>query len=262
MTENYHTHTARCRHAVGIDEEYVGCAIDKGLQILGFSDHTPFLFPGDYYSRMRMYPEELADYVASIRGLQAKYAEKIDIRLGLEVEYYPNRIADLLELIAPYGIEYMILGQHWCGDEQDSPYNGHETDDEMHLARYCEQVIEAMHTGLFSYFAHPDLLFFTGPDDLYRHHFRKVCQAAKQLNFPLEINLLGLRSQRHYPNRLFWEIAGEEGCAAVLGADAHSPETVTDPQSEKTAIEIARAYDLNLLTHVPIRPYTRSGLLK
>ena len=92
MIENYHTHTTRCRHAEGSDEEYVRYAIDHGLQILGFSDHTPFLFPGDYYSRMRMYPEELADYVGSVRSLQKKYAGQIDIHLGLEVEYYPNRI--------------------------------------------------------------------------------------------------------------------------------------------------------------------------
>ena len=38
MLENYHTHTTRCRHAAGSDEEYVRCAIDNGLQILGFSD--------------------------------------------------------------------------------------------------------------------------------------------------------------------------------------------------------------------------------
>ena len=262
MLENYHTHTTRCRHAVGSDEEYVRCAVDNGLKILGFSDHTPQIFPGNYYSRMRMYPEELADYVGSIRALQAKFTGQIDLHLGLEVEYYPNRIQDLLELIAPFGIEYMILGQHWCGDEQDSPYNGHETDSEAHLARYCEQVIEAMHTGLFSYFAHPDLLLFTGSDGLYRHHFRKVCQEAKKLDFPLEINLLGLRSQRHYPNRLFWEVAGEEGCTAVLGSDAHSPETVVDPESERIALEIASTYGLKLLTHVPIRPYALSPLLK
>ena len=41
MTENYHTHTARCRHATGTEEEYVLAAIDRGLKILGFSDHTP-----------------------------------------------------------------------------------------------------------------------------------------------------------------------------------------------------------------------------
>ena len=119
MIENYHTHTTRCRHATGTEEEYVLQAIDGGLKVLGYSDHTPFIFPDGYCSSIRMYPEELENYVATILALKEKYAGTIDIRLGLEVEYYPDRMADLLKLIAPYDIEYFILGQHWCGNEQN-----------------------------------------------------------------------------------------------------------------------------------------------
>ena len=34
-----HTHTKRCGHAFGADEEYVQAAIDAGIKVLGFSDH-------------------------------------------------------------------------------------------------------------------------------------------------------------------------------------------------------------------------------
>lgn len=43
ITNNYHTHTSRCGHAVGEDEEYVINAIKSGIKVLGFSDHVPFL---------------------------------------------------------------------------------------------------------------------------------------------------------------------------------------------------------------------------
>ena len=66
MLENFHTHTARCRHASGTEEEYILQAISGGLQALGFSDHSPFRFPGTYYSTKRMYPEELSEYVSTI----------------------------------------------------------------------------------------------------------------------------------------------------------------------------------------------------
>lgn len=39
---NYHTHTTRCYHASGKDEEYVKAAIKAGIKELGFSDHTPW----------------------------------------------------------------------------------------------------------------------------------------------------------------------------------------------------------------------------
>ena len=37
MKTNYHTHTTRCMHATGSDEDYVLSAIKGGYQELGFS---------------------------------------------------------------------------------------------------------------------------------------------------------------------------------------------------------------------------------
>ncbi len=50
MIANYHTHTWRCHHAKGTEREYVERAIEGGLKILGFSDHTPYPLPAGYYS--------------------------------------------------------------------------------------------------------------------------------------------------------------------------------------------------------------------
>lgn len=255
MTENYHTHTARCRHATGTEEEYVLAAIDRGLKILGFSDHTPFIFPGDYYSTMRMYPDELENYVATVLALKEKYKDKIEIHLGLEAEYYPDRMSDLLKLITPYDIEYFILGQHWCGNEQGEPYNGRPpTDDNARWERYCSQVIEGMKTGLFTYVAHPDLLHFVGDKDFYRQHAKRLCEAAVTYDIPLEINILGIHSGRHYPREDFWKIVGQTGCKVVLGCDAHSPQGLADFPSEDKAMELVKRYDLNLLDHIPLLP--------
>ena len=262
MKENYHTHTTRCRHALGSEEEYIQHAIDHKLTTLGFADHTPYLFLGTYYSTFRMYPHQIQDYAETILKLKEKYADQIEIRLGLEVEYYPDRLEDMLELIKPHGIEYMILGQHFCGNEQDSFYSGTPTDSTEKLQQYCDQVIAAMDTNLFSYVAHPDLICFTGDPDTYRQHMTRLCQAAKDRHIPLEINLLGLREQRHYPNETLLQIAGEIGCSMVLGSDAHRPEHVTDAITEARALELVKKYNVPLLEHIPIHPYRRSALAK
>lgn len=237
MIANYHTHTPRCNHAFGEEYEYVQAAIDGGLQILGFSDHAPQFFPGQYYSRMRMRPWELKDYVQTVQGLQAEYAGKLQIHLGLEVEYYPAIFAELVQVARDQGIEYFILGQHWNGNEEGHPYNGRPTDDEGQLKSYCHQVMDAMQTGLFTYIAHPDILHFTGSDKAYARHIRKLCREAKSCRIPLELNLLGLREDRHYPTARFWEIAAEEGCSVILGSDAHRPEHVYTPEVEAAALD-------------------------
>ena len=99
MISNYHTHTKRCRHAAGTDEEYVLAAIDRGLQILGFADHSPYIFDGEYYSTMRMPMAEYPDYASSVLSLREKYADKIQIKLGLELEYYPTYFEETLKAV-------------------------------------------------------------------------------------------------------------------------------------------------------------------
>ena len=37
---NFHTHTSRCHHAFGNDEEFVRTAIQNGFEVLGFYNHN------------------------------------------------------------------------------------------------------------------------------------------------------------------------------------------------------------------------------
>ena len=79
-------------HATGDDEDYVLSAIKGGYRILGFSDHTPWKYRTDYVADMRMLPEELPGYVESLKTLRKKYHDQIDIRIGLECEYFLSLI--------------------------------------------------------------------------------------------------------------------------------------------------------------------------
>ena len=253
MIANYHTHTPLCRHAKGTVEEYAQAAFDSGIQILGMSDHTPYWFPEGYYTHMRMFPHQLEGYIQEVLAVKEKFQGRMQIHLGLEVEYYPKYFPELLAHLRDTPVEYFILGQHWCGSEIDEPYNGTPTDREQDVARYCDQVMEALNTGLFTYAAHPDLIHFVGDDGVYRRHVRRLCREAKSIGIPLEINLLGLVQGRNYPDLRFWEIAAEEGCAAILGCDAHSPLAFGDKETEAKALEIVDRFGLTLSQTADLR---------
>lgn len=254
MIANYHTHTPRCNHAQGAEEEYIQAAIDGGLKILGFSDHTPYWYPGDFRSGIRMCPEQLGEYCDTVRSAQKRYAGKLQIHLGLEVEYYPQLFPELLSRTRDQGVEYFLLGQHWLGNQINEPYCGSPTEDETILRRYCDQVIEAMNTGLFTYVAHPDLIHFTGDSRIYETHVRRLCREAKNCGIPLEINLLGLSTGRNYPDDRFWQVAGEESCCCVLGCDAHSPGAIPNTTAEEQARELAKMCGVTMLETVELRP--------
>lgn len=253
MIANYHTHTWRCNHAEGTEEAYVRAALSRNFEILGFSDHTPYCFPGDYYSHFRMRPEQLADYCQTIRGLQHKFAGQIQIPLGVEMEYYPDLFPEQLKRLREAGVEYLLLGQHFVGNEMGDHYCGHPTGEEEILARYCAQSRDAMQTGLFTYFAHPDLINFKGAPEVYRAHMAALCREAKSCGIPLELNLLGAWTGRHYPNPAFWEIAAEEGCSVILGCDAHAPEGLLQTDAEQVLVNLAQGFDLKLLEKTDIR---------
>ena len=247
MIANYHTHTPRCGHAIGSEEEYVRYALEAGMQILGFSDHTPYPFPQGHYSSFRMKPHELSEYADSIRKLRQTYEGQITIPLGVEVEYYPKFFPELVKILRDQGIEYMLLGQHFLWNEVEGIGSIGPTADVSLLQQYCNQTIEAMHTGLFTYFAHPDLMNFKGDAKIYRAEIRRLCQAAKSCNVPMEVNILGIREGRHYPNIRFWEVAAEETCPVILGVDAHQPQNLCNTQALQTSQDLIANLGLPLL---------------
>ena len=73
IERNFHTHTSRCGHAVGTDEEYVQAAIQAGVKVLGFSDHAPYKDPEP---TERMNIEQVDDYFSCI-GISSK--EKLSL---------------------------------------------------------------------------------------------------------------------------------------------------------------------------------------
>ena len=255
MIANYHTHTHRCNHAIGREEEYVQEAMKAGIEILGWADHTPYLFPNGYYSHFRMRPVQLEGYIRTIQELREKYP--IEMPIGLETEYYPKHFGKLMEFLREYPIDYLILGQHFIGNEYDAPYSGLVTEDREVVKQYCRQSMEAMNTGLFTYFAHPDLIHYMADWKFYMDTVRPMCAEAKQCGLPLEINLLGIREGRHYPNRFFWEVAAEEGCQVILGCDAHNPQAVNDPKAEREALALAKELGLTVLTKAELRSIHR-----
>ena len=221
MKANYHTHTTRCQHAFGEDREYVEEAILAGLRTLGFSDHCPWIYKNDYVSNIRMTPQETDGYFASLEKLRN--------------EYLPELMEAQDAFLKDYPVDYMILGQHFLDYESDFNYSGRMADDESRLIRYVDLCIEGAKSGRYVYLAHPDLIYYTGPDKIYQREMKRLCEAMKQMNIPLEYNLLGLAIHRNYPGERFWQIVRNTGNLVIFGVDAHRPEQFADRQTLELA---------------------------
>lgn len=225
MLYNLHTHTFRCNHATGEDKAYVEYAIQSGVKVLGFSDHCPQFFKKpNYYSHFRMRPIFAEKYAQSVRDLAEEYKDDIKILLGFETEYYPETYDELIKTIRDLDTDYLILGEHLIGNEYDEEqfYTGERGGDD-YLKKYTDQVIEGLEKGVFTYLCHPDLVNHKGSEEVYIKEMTRLCEKAKELNIPLEYNMLGKYYGRNYPNKVFWNIAKKVGNTAVIGFDAHTP---------------------------------------
>ena len=107
MISNYHTHSHYC-DGKGDLRDYVEYALAHGFTHLGFSGHCPVPFENDFGIR----PEHYLDYCNEVRALKEEYADRIDIKLGLEIDYIPGMLEDFTDLKERGSLEYSIGSVH------------------------------------------------------------------------------------------------------------------------------------------------------
>lgn len=263
LTSNIHTHTTRCGHAYGTDEEYVLAAIDAGITFLGFSDHIGF--PNLHQKGIRQEAEMVDDYVSSLKALKEKYKDQIEIHIGYEAEYYPEFEDYYKWLQEEKGIEFFILGQHTYLDGDKFKFYVGDIKDTESTDKYVDAVVLAIKSGMYKYVAHPDL-FINGYQSWDEHiiaQSRRIIEAAIEQDIPLEINLGGARwitltnfevilgyhldVDFLYPYSNFWKLVGEYKDAKVcIGVDAHKPENFISSGIE-VALKYIDEYHLNCI---------------
>ncbi len=261
MRTNYHAHTWRCKHAQGTEEEMVLAALESGFTDLGFSDHAPWPYPGGFISSYQMLPEQLEDYVNTIRALREKYKDRIRIYIGLEAEYFPSMMGWMKEMKEKYGL-FLIMGDHF----EDNPgfyFGACTTRGEMN--RYLDRVITGLGTGLYTYLAHPDLFLnsFTEFSADCEDVSRQLCRACKAMNIPLEYNLLGATRQAAsrkkgtigYCAPEFYRVAAEEGVDCIVGVDAHEPERLLNTALFDESAAWLASLGLNVISGQELPPF-------
>ncbi len=246
MLHNYHTHTVRCEHALGTEREYIESAIKAGLKTLGFSDHAPYVEPVGDLPKHRVPLAKTEEYFQTIRALKKEYEKDIRILCGFELEYYPDYHKDEMAFLSAYKPDFLLLGQHFIANEATKT-RAHEGKNDMLLMLYVTQVLAGLSTGDFLYLAHPDMAGYDYSEETWQREYRRLCEGAKRMDVPLEINLLGIRSGRWYPDERFYKIAADVGNKIVLGMDAHSPEGISDRRGIEMAEKMVKKFGLQLV---------------
>lgn len=102
-----HTHSCFC-DGENTPEEMVLAAIEKGLECIGICAHSPVDFDRDYF----LPAERFGEFQAEMARLKAKYADRIEVLCGLELDIFSD--------VDSSGFDYIIGSVHYV--EADGDY--------------------------------------------------------------------------------------------------------------------------------------------
>ena len=225
----FHVHSYRCGHAQTVpDDMYVKRAISLNARSIWFSDHSPF--PGDPFGN-RMNMSELDEYLTTLLQLKREYAGRIEIHIGLEIEYFPSydMAGYYKDLCDDKRIEFLMLGQHMAEtgiNEYTFSWDKTRLFDEEYRA-LGEAIVTGIESGYFNYVAHPDRIFRRKKswDESMSKMSLRIINAASKSNIPLEINMHSVATKYHYWKE-FWKLVPDE-TLVFTGLDVHSLDELT-----------------------------------
>lgn len=237
---DYHMHTV-LSDGKNTYEEMVQQAILKGLMEIGFTDHI-CLKPVDWAIRI----EDIPVMTRQIADLQSKYKDQIQIRYGVEMDYFPGYEDEIHKLIESIPVDYVIGSVHFIGDwnfDTDESFYGKWSNNKLY-EKYFHLIQKAAQSDLFDIIGHIDLIkkFRIYPETNQDTLFEETVKIIKEHNLVVELNTGGLDRpcQEFFPNSRILQFCKEHQVPVTLSSDSHK------------IVHIARHFNeaLGLLTQI------------
>jgi histidinol-phosphatase (PHP family) len=238
-----HMHTPLCKHAQGDIADYAAVAAQHNLAGITVTCHNPL--PGDFDIGVRMAEAQFPQYLHMVADARAACAGRedhaVDVRLGLECDYYPQFEDHLRAQTQSAAFDYLLGSVHahlrpWRDQFDPGREHGRATDPDALTAVYCDQLAAAAACGLFDCLAHPEVLLTkrcVPPEYDPRRFLDAIAEVLPRIaatGIAMELNtsaaLATVRGRAYLPDLL--TLYREHNLPVVLGSDAHKPARVAD----------------------------------
>lgn len=225
-----HSHTPLCRHATGMPADYARVAARKGLKGIIITCHCPL--PDGISHAVRMRPDDYPAYIDLVAQAREAFAGEVDVRLGLESDFYPGVEPWLEKLHSRAPLHHVLGSVHTqVPDYRARFFHG---DWFEYQKTYFEHLAQAAETGLYDTLAHPDLVKNEAPSEWrlsrIEPYIERALDRIAKTGVAMELNTSGRNKAlpEMNPGGRILELMRRRGIPVVLGADAHRPERVGD----------------------------------
>ena len=257
---NYHSHCSFCDGRAPF-EEFVKEAISQGFYSYGVSSHAPLPFP----TQWTMEWEQMEAYLDEFKNLRSKYADEIELYVGLEIDYLNEEsnpsVARFTELPLDYRIGSVHLLYDAAGEVVDidcSPavfkerVDRHFNGDVLGVVRmYFDRLFRMVELGGFDVLGHADKMHYNAScyhpglldEPWYEALMKDYFSLVASRGYLVEINTKAYDSLgTFYPNSRYWELMKEYQIKVLVNSDAHYPERINAGRMEALRLLQAKGF--------------------
>lgn len=233
MTEfqlDIHTHTIASGHAYGTIREMAEAAAERGLALLGMSEHGPGM-PGTcdpfYFLNLSAIPRRLSG-VEIVHGCEANVCN------GMGGFQLPQRCVDRLD--------YIIAG--------------------VHLPWYQDEGAEKNTDNVIACMKHEKVFFVSHPDsDRAPLQYERLVEAAKEYHVALEVNNSSLLHPERRPGcvknyKEMLALCGRRRAPVIVSSDAHDPSAVGGFEAARALLD-GIGFDEELILNTDVEKFKR-----
>lgn len=199
LIADLHTHSIVSGHAFGTIRELAAGAAERGLQLIGVTEHGP----GTPGTCDPLYYWNYFDAPRKLRGVDMLYGCEVNILTGGKISLEQKYLKHL---------DYAVAGIHAvCYKDEGITAN-------------TDNVIACMQVDKVRFISHPD-------DNRFPLDYPALVAAAREFDVGLEINNGSLRKAYLRPGafenyRRLLPLCAEQGVNIVVSSDAHDPDFV------------------------------------
>lgn len=244
MKINYHIHTSYSGDIVQANrlsetpEKYILAALGRGFDEICFTEHLVAGYPttAHIYSH-GIDAGKLPGYVREIRFLAKKYPQ-LKIRLGIEVDWFPEKIGEIKKTLRQYPFDCVLGSVHildgarieyeteggreafWGRLSREEVYERH--------AAYYRAVQEMAKSKICDIISHIDLVKRDAriPEKSTQPLILETVDIIAENNLCVEVNTAGIRKQINemHPTLEILRLCRKKGIPVTIGTDAHKVE--------------------------------------
>jgi histidinol-phosphatase (PHP family) len=235
-------------------EDFIRFAISEGFTSYGISSHAPLPFP----TAWTMEWDRMEDYLSEFSRLKKKYADKIELAIGLEIDYLNEDSNPASLRFRELPLDYRIGSVHMLYSPEgnivdiDTPadtfrqlIDKHFDGDLDSVVRlYYKNLLRMVELGGFDIVGHADKMHYNAScyrpglldepwyDTLVRDYFAEIARHG----YIVEINTKAYHELgTFYPNERYFTFLKDVGIRVQVNSDAHYPERINNARLEGLA---------------------------